>query len=872
MACNATRIELSNSAATTVQITISTWESGDDELSVTLEVDGLGIDETATTSSGVASLAIAAVSASNNAIFDATLQVGSNRPAVAEVLVTETNVAQTVGLAIDDTDVSYCAPTGGGGVSDHGALTGLGDNDHPQYMLKSSAMPPNIKTIGMGRGGYASYTAESYASATICTIGDSYYTAASLSKPTEVSSSAVATSWANFISAVVLETLTAADHIDGQPILIDPEDLGVDGALYLQDWQKALSAASSTGITANAPYDDTSISYTGSEFPGGTDWSVAYPLILDAIEQVTTAVRAVWPNSPIGWYNGGPGVYFPGWVASIRKPGDASNMYEAAEEYYSKIAAQDANYTTWRLIAEHGVDWAWLPMYQSSDGGVTKSWFSGVAAEDRQRIWWHLILKYFGPSTASWPDYASKLFFAVTPNWISSGGTDYNYSAKEWFASDVQDQAGSVVCPNWDDAGTQSHPDFSALMSQFFGAPSLLDINDPMRSIDESQDYLAWLFAENEDEKPSGYQVLPHRNEFDAEELPDRVRDLNLAIWDEFFKSPRYYSSVDAAPVYQFRDKIAFGDFDGATPLNDTDKERYQRIFAANDVYEQVNSYFSTEPWSEGVAAILDWRALRLAEIFTTRTASFFNYSSNTLDSLFDVDAPTPADGEVLTWNATSGFWEPAAGGSGTVTSVGLTVPGGFTVGGTNPITASGTFEITSSLSGIIKADGASTFSGSAELNDLADVHTTTGSPGDGALLYKHQPGGGSIEYRLVARSSIGLSEFDNDLTESDLPAIQDSYLMLIESPSDKTYIIDGRVAAGRTVTNFYAKTSSGTCTATLKNVTDTNDIGQISVTSAGGSAGSLLNTAVAENDRLSIQISSNSSSEDLELVVEYTQ
>lgn len=104
------------------------------------------------------------------------------------------------------------------------------------------------------------------------------------------------------------------------------------------------------------------------------------------------------------------------------------------------------------------------------------------------------------------------------------------------------------------------------------------------------------------------------------------------------------------------------------------------------------------------------------------------------------------------------------------------------------------------------------------------------------------------------------------------LAAVQDSYLMLIEAPSDKTYIIDGRVAAGRTVRNFYAKTSTGTCTATLKNVTDTTTIGTISVTSTGGSAASLTNTSVTENERLSIEISSNSGSADLELVVEYTQ
>ena len=35
------------------------------------------------------------------------------------------------------------------------------------------------------------------------------------------------------------------------------------------------------------------------------------------------------------------------------------------------------------------------------------------------------------------------------------------------------------------------------------------------------------------------------------------------------------------------------------------------------------------------------------------------------LDDLDDVDAATPSDGDVLTWNDTAGAWEPAAGGGG---------------------------------------------------------------------------------------------------------------------------------------------------------------------------------------------------------------
>ena len=115
-------------------------------------------------------------------------------------------------------------------------------------------------------------------------------------------------------------------------------------------------------------------------------------------------------------------------------------------------------------------------------------------------------------------------------------------------------------------------------------------------------------------------------------------------------------------------------------------------------------------------------------------------------------------------------------------------------------------------------------------------------------------------------RTTLGLGTLATQST------IQDSYLILIETPSDKTYTLDARVAAARTVTNFYAATSAGTCTATLKNLTDATTIGTISVSSVGSSAASLSNTAIDENDRIAIEISANSGSADLEMVVEYTQ
>ena len=38
----------------------------------------------------------------------------------------------------------------GGGVTDHGILTGLGDDDHPQYLLRSDIVADVINRIATG--------------------------------------------------------------------------------------------------------------------------------------------------------------------------------------------------------------------------------------------------------------------------------------------------------------------------------------------------------------------------------------------------------------------------------------------------------------------------------------------------------------------------------------------------------------------------------------------------------------------------------------------------------------------------------------------------------------------------------------------------
>ena len=84
---------------------------------VTFQVDGLGISESATASAGTAIFTISTVVADNSTIWDATLQVDSNTAVEAAVQVVETNDAQDIGVTLSSTDVTYCSPLSGGGVT-----------------------------------------------------------------------------------------------------------------------------------------------------------------------------------------------------------------------------------------------------------------------------------------------------------------------------------------------------------------------------------------------------------------------------------------------------------------------------------------------------------------------------------------------------------------------------------------------------------------------------------------------------------------------------------------------------------------------------------------------------------------------------------
>jgi hypothetical protein len=121
------------------------------------------------------------------------------------------------------------------------------------------------------------------------------------------------------------------------------------------------------------------------------------------------------------------------------------------------------------------------------------------------------------------------------------------------------------------------------------------------------------------------------------------------------------------------------------------------------------------------------------------------------LDDLGDVNAPSPSNGQVLTYNTTTSEWEAATPsvGSGTVTSVGLTMPSAFNVAN-SPVTTSGTLAVTGAgtTDQYVRGDGT-----------LANFPSTGG--GGGQIFYFNgnvsQPSiGGNAYYELGTAANTG--------------------------------------------------------------------------------------------------------------------
>jgi hypothetical protein len=744
MACNATRIELSNSAVTTLTVTL-TSDPGDGT-TVLLIVDGLGITTSGTTSGGSATLTpVAAVVADTNSLWDAVIQVGTNRPAIAEVLVTETNTAQSLGITITDSQVTYCAPTGGGG----DALT---TNDLDQFADVS--YPATIREA-------------------------------------DVLARSLATGWTT--------TRPEALWVDRRPMIFESYGSNNDS----ENWGVSLSQFRPTPTSGSADLTDTTnngrLAWVISRFmtpqSGNTEKIERYLIgtpsgyIQENADRYPSSAGWIIENDPASLFSyNSDGTTLTAYPTPFTTDGTTSGTIGSqSESWLAAISYMKADADFVDQFLEVG---AYIGYYIAHDSNGDP--INAINGTDKDFTW------------VDKPTLAEiQTYFDAQWGYLETAGFDY-------FGLDASREV-------WWDAGSEGRV-----------------------FIDAFQDIATDRVL---------YEAIP-RDMATGEQL-DRSRSYTNARYIALFPT--------------------LAEIDGVT----ISSPAASRLRVDN---------WNLDPNNTECHLLFEWKRLAGTE---------FNLTGTRIRELMDMAhergfvvspaavsfPPDTTDGWTVQefiqyaidlWKKSRGLFTTGSGAVGTVTSVGLTVPGGFTVVGTNPITASGTFEITSSLSGVIKGDGAAAFSGSAELNDLADVNVAQGAGNDGDLVYwDYDPGAGS-KFKGAARSSIGLSEFNDDL-----PAVQDSYLMLIESPSVKAYTLDGSVTADRTITAIYAKLGGGT-SATVdfkrtRSATTVDIASSVAVTTTAATP-PLSNTGLQDGDRLWINVSAISAPEDMEIVVEYTQ
>lgn len=888
MACNPTRLELSNSATTTVQVTIAT-DPGDGT-AVTLQVDELSIDQSQTTSSGVATFTIAAVSAANNSIWDATIQVGSNSIAAASVQVVETNVAQTVGVTVSDADVTYCAPSGAAAttyplVFGTSVIANTSTNGTVTFDEYWSGSPTLYGQQQWKKRNFGSYfrlidtngftSSTTYNSTTIVWSSADPAVIEDLSQADfEGHIDLLFANWlTHCISKVNSQVSTYPDDYQSRMYIVADMEFSTVDANFAQQFSRVRLR-----LKDGATYDATSTPHS-VYFGDGTASSpksinAKGLYFLDKLEAWVDAMGAEfpWAAGRIMWYS------LPQSLAA--------NQLQAASGSSSTAAEAQAFYTDW------------LGKYDEiTDFPVTQ---------------FESLVDRMGPHAPLYPPT-----FAVKPEYLigyvqAIGAID----GTVMMDGNLQpNQAGSATL--WDTWNAYTADDFT--MSGYY-QPTTANTR--------------WRM-------PHGViQYLQTK----AVQAGANVQHFMAFVHDTLFFDDSVTDATLLAAVNLQWPTLDLSDTDAGTPGSDSSGDRWGRIRRSEMIYNNhqfddfsatsLNDINDVDVPSPANGQVLGWNSTteRWEATSTSGTGTVTSVglsmptgftvtgspvtSSGTLGVTWDGNADTVTGPVLFTAKNRSGTTMTKgqvvfiSGHSGTESEVDLADADDATAmpafGLVNSTTANDNADVEIVTFGEIIGMDTSAFS----VGDVVYVSTTPGEltatppTGESSLIQnmgkvvrshategiikvigagrtnatpnldqdKVFLGNASNQAVSTALSAIGLSKFNDDL-----PAVSDSYLMLIESPADKSgpgHVIDGRVAAARTIVSLYARTAAGSCTVTLNNVTSSpTQIATVGANTTGATDTSPTNTSVSENDRLAIAISSSSGTpEDLEIVVEYTQ
>lgn len=512
----------------------------------------------------------------------------------------------------------------------------------------SVPLDSSTTTYGMHMGDYVTNNTPNYQPMAWITFQGDDFTNAGLNSPSSgnnINTPAAATTYENMMFNVAMSRLAAqqVSPSSATPICFDPEDLGVDKALFYHDiysaWIDEGQPAGSTSFASDLhPYDQDGVA--GLTFPG-TDITTSAPLIIQMFKNLKERINAIYPDSPVGFYSVGSAAFWlTGWSGVYKNNTNTSSSlyksYEIMERMFDGNLSETGSW--WGYQTMDVLDFVFNSYYPALNDTGKMPFVRYGSKLELLKNFLHLFVEKFAGT-----DQGAKMMIGVSvranvsPSDLSGQDVIYSAIAKN---DNTLTVAGEPV--DWFNS-TLDYPDFnlvpkitdSSLNSDFVYTPMAMQ-----------GDLVKWLNLLPSDSAPAGFQSAPPAAspagaEAELSQLSGSLRDFPMAIWDGAYTATGLYQGVD-------------NDLYGPT-LTDAQVETFRSLYTKQTIMDAYsNSGQTTNPYGSWLATQMDADAATYITMFSTKGAQDWYEATSNPSAQFTVK-----------WSASLGYGFQLTGVSG---------------------------------------------------------------------------------------------------------------------------------------------------------------------------------------------------------------